>query len=121
MFIYKLYFLYSDQSYMISLDELLVSNVNDLAYRLDVSNSTVGWAFSNWIEDLFVNLKCLIKSPSQEMVRQSSPSIFKDLYPDTQCIIHYTEIFIEHPYRYAARAQTLQKTVITKSIILLSF
>lgn len=40
------------------------------------------------------------------MVRQNTPSIFKDLYPDTQCIIHYTEIFIEHPYRYAARAQT---------------
>ena len=88
--------------------------VNDLAYCFDVSNSKIGRVFSNWIEDLFVNLKCLIKWPSQEMVCQNSPSIFKDLYPDTQCIIDCTEIFIECPYGYVARAQMY-------CIILLSF
>ena len=60
--------------------------VNDLPYRFDDSNSTVGRVFTNTIEDLFVNLKCLVKWSSQEILCRNSPSIFKDLYPDTQCI-----------------------------------
>ena len=34
------------------------------------------------------------------------PLIFKDLYPHTRCIIVCSEIFIESPYSYQARAQT---------------
>ena len=34
------------------------------------------------------------------------PQIFKDLYPRTRCIIDCSEIFIERPCAYQARAQT---------------
>ena len=34
------------------------------------------------------------------------PQLFKDLYRHTRCIIDCTEIFIEPPYSYRARAQT---------------
>lgn len=34
------------------------------------------------------------------------PQIFKDLYPRTWCIIDCSEIFIERPCAYQARAQT---------------
>ena len=44
--------------------------------------------------------------PSRESVHANMPQIFKDLYPCTRCIIDCSEIFIERPYSYQARAQT---------------
>ena len=78
----------------------------DLSYRFHVSTSTAGTVFATWIEYLFVNFKCLIKWPSQEIARKNLPSIFADLYPRTQCIIDCSEVFIERPYGYVPRAQT---------------
>ena len=82
--------------------------INDLAYRFGtgVSVSTAGSVFTNWIEDLFLSLKCLIKWPTQQIAYQNLPPIFKDLYPNARCIIDCSEIFIERPYGYVARAQT---------------
>lgn len=34
------------------------------------------------------------------------PQVFKDLYPRTRCIIDCSEIFIERPLSYQARAKT---------------
>ena len=80
--------------------------ITDLPYRFEVSHTTAGCVFNKWIEDLFVNLKCLIKWPTQQIAYQNLPSLFKDLYPQTRCIIDCSEIFIERPYGYVARAQT---------------
>ena len=48
--------------------------------------------------------------PSRESVRANMPQIFNDLYPRTRCIIDCSEIFIERPYSYQARAQTFLHT-----------
>lgn len=79
---------------------------NDLAYRFDISVSTAANIFTNWIENLFVHLKPLIHSSTQQMAYQNLPPLFKDLYPNTRCIIDCMEILIERPYGYVARAQT---------------
>ena len=55
---------------------------------------------------MFIHLKFLIKWPTQEAARANMPQIFKDLYPHTRCIIDCSEIFIERPCAYQARAQT---------------
>ena len=80
--------------------------VEDLAYRFNVAVSTAGNVFHRWIEVMHVHLKFLIKWPTQQMCRTNMPPIFKDLYPHTRCIIDCSEIFIERPCSYQARAQT---------------
>ena len=62
--------------------------------------------FQQWIEVMFIHLKFLIKWPMQEAARANMLQIFKDLYRCTRCIIDCSEIFIEWPCAYQARAQT---------------
>ena len=80
--------------------------IEDLAYRFNIAVSTTGDVFHRWIEVMHVHLKFLIKWPTQEVCRTNMPPIFKDLYPHTHCIIDCSEIFIEQPCSYQARAQT---------------
>ena len=80
--------------------------VKDLAYRFNISVTTVTRVFSKYIDCLFLSLKCLIRWPSQAISRINLPPIFKELYPTTRCIIDCTEIFIERPYAFKPRAQT---------------
>ena len=80
--------------------------IEDLSYRFGVSLSTVHDIFQKWIEVMFVHLKFLIKWPAQDVARMNMPQLFKDLYPRTRCIIDCSEVFIERPYNYHARAQT---------------
>lgn len=81
-------------------------SISDLSYRFFVSAVTAGRIFHSWIEDLFINFKCLIKWPGQEIARRNLPCVFADLYPCTRCIIDCTEVFIEQPYEYTSRAKT---------------
>ena len=80
--------------------------ISDLSYRFHVSITTVRTVFSKWIEDLFVNFKCLIKWPTQDIARKNLPAVFADLFPNTRCIIDCSEVFIERPYGYLARKKT---------------
>ena len=80
--------------------------VEDLAYCFGITSPSVCTTFQKVINLLFDNLRFLIKWPSQETVWTNMPQLFKDLYPHTRCIIDCTEIFIERPYSYQARAQT---------------
>ena len=77
-----------------------------LAYRFHIGTSTASTVFSNWIDLLFINLKCLIKWPTKEITKRNLLPIFADLYPETRCIIDCSERFIERPYTCTARAQT---------------
>ena len=83
--------------------------VEDLAYRFGITSPSVCTTFQKVINLLFDNLRFLIKWPSQETVWTNMPQLFKDLFLHTRCIIDCTEIFIEHPYSYRARAQTYSK------------
>ena len=80
--------------------------VEDLSYRFSISLSTVSDIFQRWIDLLFTHLSFLIHWPSQEIVHNNMPQIFKDLYPRTRCIIDCSEVFIERPCAYQARAKT---------------
>ena len=80
--------------------------MEDLAYRFDIGSSTASDIFSRYIDLIYVHLKFLIKWPSQEVCRANMPQVFKDLYPRTRSIIDCSEIFIERPCSYQARAQT---------------
>lgn len=80
--------------------------MEDLAYRFNIGSSTASDVFNRYIDLMYVHLKFLIKWPSQETCRANMPQVFKDLYPRTRCIIDCSEIFIERPCSYQARAQT---------------
>ena len=77
-----------------------------LAYRFNIGSSTASDIFSRYIDLMYIRLKFLIKWPSQDVCRANMPQDFKDLYSLTHCIIDCSEIFIERPYSYQARAQT---------------
>ena len=80
--------------------------IEDLAYRFNIGSSTASDIFNRYIDVMYINLKFLIKWPSQETCRTSMPQVFKDLYPRTRCIIDCSDIFIERPCSYQTRAQT---------------
>ena len=80
--------------------------VEDLSYRFDLGLSTVSEVFDKWINAMDACLKFLIMWPSRVSVHANMPQIFKDQYPHTRCIIDCSEIFIERPFSYQARAKT---------------
>ena len=75
----------------------------DLAYRWGVSVSTITRMFHKWIDVMNDRMKFLIKWPSRDILRHNLPQAFKDTYP---CIIDCSEIFIERPTSFEARAKT---------------
>ena len=80
--------------------------VEDLSYRFKISLSSVYDHFTTWIEVMYVHLRSLIKWPTKVTICANMPQIFKDLYPHARCIIDCSEIFIQRPYGYQARAQS---------------
>ena len=97
---------HSDGLLMVLMRLRLNLRIEDLSYRFGITLSTASNIFQKWIEVMFIHLKFLIKWPTQEAARANMPQIFKDLYPRTRCIIDCSEIFIERPCAYQARAQT---------------
>ena len=51
-------------------------------------------------------MKFLISWPPREIVQQNMPPLFKELFPNCRCIIDCSEIFIEIPTSFDARAKT---------------
>ena len=80
--------------------------IDDLAIRFGTSAATVCRIFQKWIDIMFVKLKFLISWPSKEKLRSNMPPEFIATYPNCCCIIDCSEIFIEMPTNYTARAQT---------------
>ena len=66
----------------------------DLAFRFQVSQSTVSRILTTWINALFSDI---FQWPSKQRVDHFMPQLFKDLYPSTRCIIDATELFIQSP------------------------
>ena len=80
--------------------------VEDLAYQFRVSSSTASRIFHKWLGLMYVRLKFLVAWPSREIMEENMPMIFKQLYPRCRCIIDCSEIYIETPTSFDARAQT---------------
>ena len=80
--------------------------MNDLAYRLHVTEATVSKFFHKWLDVMYNNLKQLIIWPDSETLRQNLPSVFLTNFTGVKCIIDCFEIFIERPVAFTARAAT---------------
>ena len=77
----------------------------DLAYRFNISESTISKIFRKSIPAMANHLKSLIKWPQREALRRELPRSFRR-YRNCVSIIDCTEIFIERPFNLQARAQT---------------
>ena len=80
--------------------------MNDLAYRLHVTEATVSKFFHKWLDVMYCNLKQMIIWPDSETLRQTLPSVFHTHFTQVKCIIDCFEIFIERPVAFTARAAT---------------
>ena len=78
----------------------------DLAYRFNVTQSTVSKTFIKWIRILFVRLRPLIVWPEREELRKTMPIDFRRHFDRCVCIIDCFEVFCERPRDLMARAQT---------------
>ena len=80
--------------------------VQDLAYRFNVSPSTVSRIFTAWVNFLFSKLSEIPMWPSRAQVQLFMPTQFKELYSNTRIIIDATEIFIQRPSDPSAQQLT---------------
>ena len=78
----------------------------DLAYRFEISQSSVSRIFKKWISIMSKRLQFLIRWPSREEVQKTLPDVFKKFFSRCVAIIDCTEVFIEKPSDLKARAQT---------------
>lgn len=78
----------------------------DLSIRFQISVSLVHKIVSQWVEVMYARLRFLITWPPREIIQNNMPLIFKQLYPNCRCIIDCSELFIEMPTSFDARAKT---------------
>ena len=79
----------------------------DLAYRFNVSLSTVSRTFLAWMIAMNVRLSSLISWPEHEDLWRTMPKCFQYSFgKKTTVIIDCFEVFIERPSNLLARAQT---------------
>ena len=69
----------------------------DIAYRFNISQSTVSRIIITWINFMYLQFEELPLWPKKEVVTSYMPQTFKEQYPSTRVIINATEIFIEQP------------------------
>ena len=84
----------------------LVLFEQDLAYRFQLSQSSVSHIFSTWKSFCYYKFKELRIWPSRSVVDCNMPAVFKDLYPSTRCIIDAKEVFIQRPQNPTAQQVT---------------
>ena len=80
--------------------------VEDLATRFCVTKSFVSRVFQKWLDVMYIRLSFLIAWPERDMCKQNMPMCFKEAYPNCRCVIDCSEIFIETPQNFSARAKT---------------
>ena len=78
----------------------------DLAYRFNMSMSTVSNIIISWSNFLYLRLGSLCIWPSKEQVIETMPESFKAKYPNTRVIIDATEIKVEMPSSLVFKSQT---------------
>ena len=68
----------------------------DLAYRFDISTSTVSFIINTWIQYLFkVTSGIRVKMfPSRELIQKHLPACFKS-FKNTRVVIDCLEIFVQ--------------------------
>ena len=69
----------------------------DIAYRFNLSQSTVSRIIITWINFMYLELKKIPIWPPKEVVQANMPKSFREKYPRTRVIIDATEIYIDQP------------------------
>lgn len=83
-------------------DEL---DMTDLAYRFNISQSSVTNIFHAWLSALYSSLEGLVCWPETDVCQL--PEVFQnELFRRVKCEIDCTEIFFERPSNLKARART---------------
>ena len=81
--------------------------LEDLAYRFNVSVSTISRVFLAWMVAMDTRLSPLIKWPDREDLWRTMPQCFQFSFgKKTTVIIDCFEVFIDRPSNLLARAQT---------------
>ena len=80
--------------------------MQDLAYRFNVSQSTVSRIFCRWLDAAFQRLQWLIKWPDRDELRSGMPEVFKKSFPRCVAIIDCFEISMERSAEFNARASS---------------
>ena len=62
--------------------------------------------FQKWLDIMYVRLKFLIVWPTREVLQNNMPLVFQQLYRRCRVIIDCSELFIETPSNFNARAKT---------------
>ena len=89
---------------LLVLMKIRLGNTNkDLVYHFRISYGMVSKMYRSWLVILSKALQPLIVWPSRGALRQHLPSAFKS-YKNCACIIDCTEIFIQRPLNFEARA-----------------
>ena len=78
----------------------------DLAYRFQVTQSTVSRYFNRWLDVLYTCLSCLITWPERDQLMKTMPMEFRKHFRKCVVIVDCFEIFVERPTSQGARAQT---------------
>ena len=69
----------------------------DLAWRFQVSDTTVSKVITTCTKLLLKDFTCLIIWPSKQQINATLPICFKKMYPKTRVIIDCTDIFVQTP------------------------
>ena len=96
------------QEFILTLMRLRLNlTINDLAYRFNVSRSTISSVVLKWIDIIFVRLRPLIMWPGREEIILTTPLSFrKHFKTKIAVIIDCFEIFINKLINLKARAVT---------------
>ena len=85
----------------------LNSTIQDLAYRFDVSKSTVSFTFLKWIDLMYCRMKFLIVWAEWEQLIATMPMSFRKYFKTkVAVIIDCFEVFVDKPSNIAARSAT---------------
>ena len=96
------------QEFMATVMKLRLNcQVQDLAYRFNVSCSTVSRIFLKWMTAMDNCLRHLILWPNRECLQKTMPESFRASFGiKVAVILDCFEIFVEHPSNLQARAST---------------
>ncbi|XP_075550809.1 uncharacterized protein LOC142584582 isoform X2 [Dermacentor variabilis] len=81
--------------------------LQDLAYRFNVSQSTVCRVVNKWIDVAFVRLSRAVKWPEPEELQRTMPMVFRQCFGTRLAVIlDCFELFIERPSSFLPRSHT---------------
>jgi hypothetical protein len=79
--------------------------MTDLAYRFNISQTSVTTIFHAWLDALYLTVGGLVTWPATDVCQL--PEVFRnEVFKKVKCIIDCTEIFLDRPSNLKARAQT---------------